>query len=356
MAYLSWRYIEAPFRSKQTFSQHRIFSLSATGIAAFSVFGFFLQFEPVLNKAPGKLQSIQYESLSHKMVVEGEVCSDEHITHQQNFSFCTFGDKDSDTSLIFYGDSHLQSLQYSLDQKLRMANLKGIWLRKVEACETTIFTTNSNNKSQQKLECPANYVEALEYFADSDYLVLVNRWSMKYFFPSSEINQPHFTNEALGCEERGLLYRDYLPIDKDGFKDPSAESMAESLVNLLEVSSSKFTTVVVHPVPEVGCDPYKYNLHHKKNTGFELEALSFPVEEYERRNEFVISVFDEFYEQNKATVIPVRLRSAFCKRYDIEACVVIEDSVPFYFDDDHLSDTGADIVVKKIFKALERGN
>jgi hypothetical protein len=147
-----------------------------------------------------------------------------------------------------------------------------------------------------------------------------------------------------------------LPLDTNGFKKPSDESMAEALVNLLEVSSSKLTTIVVYPVPEVGCDPYKYNLHHKKITGFELEALSFPVEEYERRNEFVISVFDEFYEQNKATVIPVRLRSAFCKRYDIEACVVIEDSVPFYFDDDHLSDTGADIVVKEIFKALERGN
>ena len=356
MAYLSWRYIEAPFRSKQTFSQHRIFALSATGIAAFSVLGFFFQFESVLGRAPAKLQSIQYESLIHKVVVEGEVCSDEHVTHQKNFSFCTFGDKDSDTSLIFYGDSHLQSLQYSLDHKLRMANLKGIWLRNVEACEPTIFTTNSNNKSPQMLECPTKYVEALDYFADADYLVLINRWSMRYFFPSSEIIQPHFINEALGCEEKDLEYRDYLPLDTNGFKKPSDESMAEALVNLLEVSSSKLTTIVVYPVPEVGCDPYKYNLHHKKITGFELEALSFPVEEYERRNEFVISVFDEFYEQNKATIIPVRLRSAFCKRYDIEACEVIEDSVPFYFDDDHLSDTGADIVVKEIFKALERGN
>ena len=356
MAYLSWRYIEAPFRRKQTFSQHRIFALSATGIVTFSLLGLILQSESVAGRAPGKLQSIQYESLSHKMVVEGEVCSDEHVTHQQNFSFCTFGDKDSDTSLIFYGDSHLQSLQYSLDHNLRMANLKGIWLRNIEACETTIFTTNSNNKSRQKLECPANYVEALEYFANSDYLVLVNRWSMMYFFPSSEINQPHFANEALGCEERDLPYRDYLPIDKDGFKDPSAESMAESLVNLLEVSSSKLTTVVVYPVPEVGCDPYKYNVHHKNITGFELETLSFPVEEYDQRNLFVIGELDEFYEQNRATVIPVRLRSAFCQRDGVDACMVVEDSVPLYFDDDHLSDAGADIVVKEILKVLEIGN
>ena len=145
-------------------------------------------------------------------------------------------------------------------------------------------------------------------------------------------------------------------MDTYGFKDPTVESMAEALVNLLEVSNSKLTTVVVYPVPEVGCDPYKYNLHYKNITGSELEALSFPVGEYDRRNEFFISTLDKFYEQNKATVIPVRLRSAFCKRYDIEACVVVEGSVPFYFDDDHLSDTGADIVVEEILKAIERGN
>ena len=224
------------------------------------------------------------------------------------------------------------------------------------ACETTVFTTNSNNKSHHKLECPTNYIEALDYFADADYLVLLNRWSMRYFFPSSEINQPHYTSDSLGCEERDLPYRDYLPMDTYGFKDPTVESMAEALVNLLEVSNSKLTTVVVYPVPEVGCNPYKYNLHHKNNTGFELETLSFPVEEYDRRNEFVIGTLDEFFEQNTATVIPVRLRSALCNRYGIEACVVVEGSVPFYFDDDHLSDAGADIVVEEILKAIERGN
>ena len=257
MAYISWRFIEAPFRNKQNFTQYKIFALSATGIVAFSVLGLFLQFEPVLNKAPGKLQNVQFESLGEKKVVVGEVCLDEDVIHQQNFSFCAFGDKDSDKFLVFYGDSHLQALQYSLDHKLRMGNIKGIWLRNVLACETTVFTTNSNNKSHHKLECPTNYIEALDYFADADYLVLINRWSMRYFFPSSEINQPHYTSESLGCEERDLPYRDYLPMDTYGFKDPTVESMAEALVNLLEVSNSKLTTVVVYPVPEVGCNPNK---------------------------------------------------------------------------------------------------
>ena len=95
--------------------------------------------------------------------------------------------------------------------------------------------------------------------------------------------------------------------------------MSDAIGNLLKVSSSKLTTVVVYPVPEVGCDPYKYNLHHKNITGLELDSLSFPVEEYERRNEFVINAFDGF-QQSKGTIIPVRLTAAFCQRHDIEAC------------------------------------
>ena len=356
MAYLSWRFIEAPFRNKQTFTQNKIFALSATGIVAFSLLGLVFQFESVLGKAPSKLQNVQYESLINKLSVVGEVCSDKDVTHQQKFSFCILGDKDSDKSLVFYGDSHLAALQYSLDHKLRMLNLKGIWLRGVMSCETTVFTTKSNNKSHHKLECPSHYVEALDNFANADYLVLISRWSMKYFFSSGEIEQPHFTNKALGCEERDLLYSEWLPMDSDGFKDPSSESMAEALVSLLEVSNSKLTTAVVYPVPEVGCDMYKYNLKHKNTTGFELENLSFPISEYDRRNEFVTRTLDEFFEQNRSTAIPVRLRSAFCQRYGDDACVVVEDSVPLYVDDDHLSDAGADIVVEEIFRVLELGD
>lgn len=129
--------------------------------------------------------------------------------------------------------------------------------------------------------------------------------------------------------------------------------MTVALNNLLEVASSKFTTLLVYPIPEVGCDPYKYNLNHKKNTGSQLVSLSFPVEEYDKRNMFVINIFDEFFKQNQQFFIPVRLRPAFCERKGQKMCVVIEDSIPLYYDDDHLSDTGANIVVDEILNSLD---
>ena len=352
MAWFSWKFIEEPFRNKQVFARGEIFAFSITGIVAFSVMGIFFQFEQVINKSPNKLQNVQFESLGEKVALVGEVCAGERIIHRSNFSFCELGEIGSDRTIVFYGDSHLQAIQYSLERKLRLKNIRGIWIRHISACDSTVFTTQNNNLTTQKLECPSNYAQTLDYFSDADYLALISRWSLKYFFPTSDLKHPHFVNKALGCEEL-LKYRDYLPIDINGFKQPSYESMTDALESLLETSSSKLTTLVVYPIPEIGCDPYKYNSHHKRNTGSELESLSFPVEEYDRRNEFVVGILNKFYQQNKDVFIPVELRSAFCERVDKDACVVVEDSVPLYLDDDHLSDAGADIVVEELLKALE---
>ena len=354
LAYFSWRYVEAPFRNKTIFSRCKVFSFSVMGILIFSVIGMFSQLDLVLKNSPNILKNIPYMSLTKKIESVGDVCFDEDFIEQDDFRYCVIGDKQAERSVIVYGDSHTQAIQYSLDKKLRLQKIRGIWLRNISVCETTIFTTNISHKDKSiMLGCPNSFSAALDYFSDADYLVLLSRWSMKYFYPKSELGTPHFTNKALGCNELDLPYRSYVPLDKDGFRYPTEDSMTEALNNLLEVATSKFTTLVVYPVPEVGCDPYKYNLNHKRNTGSQLVSLSFPVEEYDKRNMFVINIFDEFFKQNQQSFIPVRLRPVLCERKGQKMCVVIEDSIPFYFDDDHLSDTGADIVVDEILNSLD---
>jgi peptidoglycan/LPS O-acetylase OafA/YrhL len=353
MAWLSWRFVEAPFRSNQGFPRSKIFTYSATGIAAFLILGIFFQFEAVLNKSPTNLHNAQFTSLGKKIEVIGEVCSDEHSISRGNFLYCEMGDKDSKKTILFFGDSHFQAIQYSLDRELRLRKIRGIRFR-IPNCTSNIFTIETYKVNKKILECPSKFAEALEYFSDADYLTLISRWSMKYYFPSSDLGQPHFINKALGCEEM-KSYREYTPFDSYGFKNPSHKSMTMAIESLLEVSSQKLKILLVYPVPEIACDPYKYNLNHRQNTGSELTSLSFPVEEYDKRNEFVVGIFDKFYEQNKNVILPIKLRSAFCARGGKQECVVVEDSVPLYIDDDHLSDAGADIVVEEIFKALEQG-
>ena len=354
MAWFSWRYVEAPFRDKIIFSRSRVFSFSVVGILIFAVIGIFSQQDLVLKNSPNILKNIAYTSLAEKMESVGEVCFDEDLIEQDDFRYCVIGDKQADRSILLFGDSHIQALQYSLDKKLRLQKIRGIYLKEINFCDSTIFTTRRFNKDKKKLlNCPTSFSATLNYFSEADYLVILKRWSMKYFYPKSDLGTPHFINKVLGCSEIDLGYRSYVPLDEDDFKDPTKDSMTEALNNLLEVATSKFTTLVVYPVPEVGCDPYKYNLNHKRNTGSQLVSLSFPVEEYDERNMFVINIFDEFFKRNPQSFIPVRLRPLFCERKGQKMCVVIEDSTPLYYDDDHLSDTGANIVVDEILNSLD---
>jgi len=144
-----------------------------------------------------------------------------------------------------------------------------------------------------------------------------------------------------------------VPVDIDGFKLPSTITMRDALNKLLNISISKMRTVILYPIPEIGCDPYRYNLAYKRKTKKEFDVLSFPADEYDKRNRFIIENFDKFSKENPATFIPIRMRPIFCKHSDQEECLIIYDSIPLYYDDDHLSDYGAELVVDSILKNLE---
>ena len=68
---------------------------------------------------------------------------------------------------------------------------------------------------------------------------------------------------------------------------------------------------------------------------------------------FVINIFDEFFKQNQQCFFPVRYRPLFFERKGRKMRVVIRDSMPLYYDDDHLSNTGSNIVVDEILNSLD---
>ncbi len=355
MAWISWRFVERPFRNKALISRRFILLFSILGIFSFLSIGLILQLEKIRSYSPNILNNIEYSSLGEKISKVGNICDEDTLLEQDNFKYCFFGDVKADKSIVVFGDSHFLAIQYVLNKELLENKIRGIWLRSFNTgCRETIFTTSYKESiNQSLLNCPENYSAALNYFSNSEYLILINRWSINYFYPNSNLETPHFINKELGCEEIRSSNTKNIPFDKNSFKQPTKESMSAALKDLLRISASKIKTAIVYPIPEIGCDPYRYNIKYKKKTGSELVSLSFPVEEYDNRNQFVIDIFDEFYFENKDTIIPVRLRPIFCGETELEECRIIENSVPLYFDDDHVSDKGAELVVDEILRILK---
>jgi hypothetical protein len=81
-----------------------------------------------------------------------------------------------------------------------------------------------------------------------------------------------------------------------------------------------------------------------------LPNLSIPVEDAVERNRFVTQVFNVYTGTPGLIVVdPARI---LCDSFIERRCAVQVNGVPFYLDDDHLSDAGARPIVSEIVKRL----
>ena len=98
---------------------------------------------------------------------------------------------------------------------------------------------------------------------------------------------------------------------------------------------------------------FRLNLRNYKSTGVLIDELSFPVTEYDSRNDFVVKLFDEFVDNNSINSIkPLRKRDVFGNSFQKDTCLIIYNSTPLYIDGDHVSEFDAALIVKEILTRL----
>ena len=356
LAYISWRFVELPFRDRKQILPRTIWFSSLAGLVFFLSAGFLFTTDFARSNSPNTLSTMDYGSFVSWYSDMGHVC-DKWQT-EPDVTWCMFGDLQSDRNVVLYGDSHLRAALHSLDASFKKMGLRATWLTGLNVdgfnCSSTIFTGQQITlwNEEKVIQCPDRFRFALSKFQDADAFILLNRWSIKYFYSGGPIDNLGFFNQHLGCEEIQVPFKERTPVDSTGILPQTKENMRQAILNLLDSASSILPTLLVYPVPEVGCDPYRYNLRHKWATGRELETLSFPAAEYDRRNSFVIDIFDQYVAEHSERIKPVRLRTAFCGAGDDAMCSIIADSKPLYVDDDHVFEHGADLIAEEIMKAL----
>jgi hypothetical protein len=145
-----------------------------------------------------------------------------------------------------------------------------------------------------------------------------------------------------------------MPIDTNGKQNNSYINKTQAIFNLLQLLPKDKINFLIYPIPEIGCDIYNMHLSFYKNTGNYYSELSFGVDSYDSRNEFVVKAFSEFNSNFSSDhIIPIKTRSLFCDSFKKGSCAVIHDSIPLYIDADHVSDYGASLIVREIITQLE---
>ncbi len=345
LAWVSWRFVERPFRRRRAIARPALFRLSMAGLVACVAAGFV---------------GVQQKGLPD-LRIPGDVAAlaayayDDNPLRPRCFSgparpvspdaACVLG-KASAVRGALLGDSHSDAIAGRLHEGLAQqgVGLKHIWLN---GCPPVPGLHLLHRPSSAQCQTFNDKVFA-RLAADEtlEYVVLAARFTVY-------LEGETYDNGEGGVEEPGSFATGQPGRQPDTY--PEAERRADvarlyqrSVQTLLDAGK---TVILVYPVPEQGWD---VPMHMAKDLFYRdrLEDLSVSEAHFRARNARTIAAFDDLGAQ--ARLFRVRPSDVFCDTFDAGRCAGSLGGVPLYYDDDHLSHTGAAYLVPHVLAHLPR--
>jgi peptidoglycan/LPS O-acetylase OafA/YrhL len=334
LAYLSWRFVELPFRRRGAITRRKLavavtgMSAMLLGSAALSEFtgGFPQRF------AADQLTLLALKPQRGTAIVDGRGCRRQSIDDA-----CIIGRPQTDPTFAVLGDSHAETLTGPLGDMLNDMSLAA-YVYTYPACP---FIAGIETVGQ-KTPC-AEFEESVFAALRARHItsVIINDRSTAY------ISGTTFDNGEGGVEP-GLP----TVIRPVGFTGSEAERVGSSAAalrrTLLRLLETGITVYYVLPVPEVGW--------HVPRTLVKLIAqhrlpLTTSLSVYLQRNRIVLEVVREL--QDNKRFVPIYPYQILCS--DVTArCYTHDTRTVFYTDTDHLSREGAEKLIPVIASEIKR--
>jgi len=354
LAFLSWKYLERPFRDRKTIGRAQIFAFGLAGSAVFVLAGCvgYLS-EGLPNRFPGDLAPIVFPAKTN----ESTACKLSYLEGVQKTRLCYFGDTSSSYTIALYGDSHAQALFSVLDESFRKEKIKGVRVY-LEGCGVipgvVIFSARERSRTPHKdlNECLAAYESLLGYLrGNANGVVISIRWSMAIFPVAGSVDELPFDNGEGGVEY--IEPRNYMTLDKAGNFTVDADGKKMAIDSLLKSMNSLGKAIfLVHPVPEVGWNVPKVNFVSYLDNGSAPKVISTPYDRFKTRNRFTNDALKA--SEDYKNIVHVKPESLLCDSFLKGRCVAQVNGVPLYSDQDHLANAGAKLVVDEIMNHIKR--
>lgn len=319
LAYLSWRFVKIPFRNKKIINRKAIFCFAVAGSVSFASVGLAGHFTDGFYNL--KYDEFQKMALSSAMSSpRRDECHTDGIDYLNPQDACFYNSENIEWAT--FGDSHTVELAYALAGSLKEKNI-GLKHFSFSGCGPISDSSGSEEP------CSKWTNEAVEYISNNN--------SIKNVVVSYRINQ------YLSGEHRGF-YPNY-PNMKNSIDLNKTINAYVKIVNKF-VDSGKSVYVVLQ-APEL---PTEVEKLISKNKGIIKSIPGASLDWWNRRNDYFDSQLFRF---NKNAII-VDPANYLC---DKKNCYAVIDGVSMYFDDDHLSLSGAGIVASKIIeKSIENAD
>ena len=123
LAYLSWRFVEQPFRNKQKLSRKQIWIFAISATLILSVLSVYVYKS---NGLPKRFDGKYAEAFYPHEFKEDNFCKFKPLHGSENLLGCDFGDPNGKKTVFLVGDSHASALLGGLHDSFQKQSVKGV--------------------------------------------------------------------------------------------------------------------------------------------------------------------------------------------------------------------------------------
>ncbi len=350
LAFLSWRFVEKPFRTRGIIGRRAIFSFAAIGSVFFISIGFAgHSSDGWPGRIDGKLLSMISGAKSQHPGKQACLVSGNGGNGIEEPCVLVRSDN---ASAYLMGDSHAAAISAEMKRAFERENV-GLIEGSERGCPPV---ENVYVYVEDKYRCfnhNKSVYRFLENRPDIKYIIVVARWALY-------IEATRFDNGEGGIEQEQRLNIKVASDRHFGYRagethrTPLGQVYADSLEKLVSLGRK---VILVYPIPEAGWDVPRYvRNYHLQNPdyAFELSTGSTSHEIFQDRNRNAYEALDSVGQHpNLFRVYPEKI---FCNNDLENRCIVQGDGRLLYRDDDHLSDAGAMLVTQAILGHLQNSS
>jgi peptidoglycan/LPS O-acetylase OafA/YrhL len=344
LAYFSWKYIETPFRNKVKYNRKKIFTYSGIGLSILIVLGV------IGHLKNGVLH--HYDDLTKKMLMPEFGFTDKQTRcHREGNSYmpldesCVLGDTKHIVGALI-GDSHGYAVSTAIEDEAAKQHI-GLYQMTFNGCPVagSVYRVDFNTDNK----CAAFNADVEQFILkhhEIEHVVIVSRWTQ--FLTGTGFNNGEGgiekTKALIDNIANGVRERNTEAIRLEKLKKKTIDAITAYL-------NAGKKVVLVYPIPEVGWAAANYiakqTLFGEKDF---VTSTSYAL--FKQRNQVAFDTLDAIPDsENLTRVYPDQY---LCNKEQKDRCIFILNGEPLYFDDNHLSKTGAELIVSDVLKTLHQ--
>jgi peptidoglycan/LPS O-acetylase OafA/YrhL len=334
LAYASWRFVEQPFRDKRRVSRKSVFLLASCmsvgvvglGYAGYRTNGFESRFS---------LPATMIDSFNR--TTRTEECFYKPAMDSRPDWLCSLGATGPAPTFVLFGDSHSLSMLPAFEEAARHLGQSGIYTG-ATGC-TPLLGIFALRTDQTSGDCHALNRRVFEFVRTHGIkkVYLVARWT---YYTDGGYDGTDFS---------------YIALAKNAVRDRSASRVAFASGLAETVRAYAGIGVRLYVLAQVPEQRYNAKTVYYKTYGDDavrfrqsLRTWSVSLEDHLRLQGYVRALFDQYSTTRQLRVI--KLDDLFCAG---DRCLMGDVNRSYYFDEDHLSVTGAQKTVDVIKGTLQ---